>query len=95
MVPVEEPAPGHDIDPGTEQSSEFFDEMDLIQQRSSRLELDEKIHIAGRSGVAPSDGAEDPDSACAPTVSNLEKFVTAVPECVEGDLHGFYCRCPR
>src|SRR2546422_339503 len=94
MVPVEQPTPGHDIDSGTEQGCELVDEVDLIEQRSSRFELDEKIHIAGRGGVASSDGAEDPDHACAPTVSNLEKFVTAVPECVEGDLHGIYCRCP-
>jgi hypothetical protein len=93
-VALEQPAPGHDVDSGTEQGSELVDEVDLVEERSSGFEFDEEVHVAGGGGVAASDGAEDPDRVYAPTASNLEEFVAAFAEGVEGDRHGIYCRRP-
>lgn len=94
MVAVEQAAPGHDVDSGAEQGSELVYEVDLVEQRSSGFEFDQEVHVAGGSGVAPSDGAEDPDRACPPMVSNLEELVAAFAEGVEGDFHGIHCRRP-
>ena len=46
MVASEQPASGDDVDPGAEQSSELIDQVDLIEQGSPGLELDQEIDVA-------------------------------------------------
>jgi len=59
VVPVGQATSTHEVDGSTKERLEISPKSDMVEQRSTRVEVDEEIDIARRIGGASSHGTED------------------------------------
>ncbi len=59
-----EPAVDDYVNPPAQKLLEVLPQADMVEQSSTRLQINEQSDITVRAGVAASDGAEDTDVPC-------------------------------
>jgi len=76
VIAIEEPAGGHDINRSLEQHGESVLEMDEVEQRAVRLELDEEIDVARGVLVAASHRSEHGDRSSVMQLGERDDLAT-------------------